>query len=235
MTKALAAISVEAPEDGYRIGRLHMRVVTDPSARSLLGFLRETVEPGTAVHIDGWPSHSQVEGLGYRHEVTVLRDPRVAGQLLLHVRRTASLFKSWWAGTHQRAVSGRHLDYYLDQFRFRFNPRGSRSRGKLFYRLVQHAVDIEPVSYRSVGEAGLVCVRLQRGAVSQCTENRESSDQNLWRLPESGKYRQYIESMPEINTHLRDSADPAGVCDEPLRLGWLGEVARTTATIWNCV
>ena len=53
-------------------------------------------------------------------------------------------------GAHQEAISQEHLDYYLDEFVFRFNRRSSRSRGKLFYRLVQHAVAIEPTPYRSI-------------------------------------------------------------------------------------
>jgi hypothetical protein len=50
-------------------------------------------------------------------------------------------------GTHQGAVSREHLDYYLDEFTFRFNRRASKSRGKLFYRLVQQALAIDPVPY----------------------------------------------------------------------------------------
>ena len=54
------------------------------------------------------------------------------------------------SGTHQGAVRALHLDYYLDEFSFRFNRRTSRSRGKLFYRLVQQAVAIEPAPYASL-------------------------------------------------------------------------------------
>lgn len=150
VTKTLVAIAVEAPEDGSGIGRIRMRVVADASARSLLGFVREAVEPGTTVHTDGSPSYVTLEELGYPHEVTVLRDPKLAAQLLPHVHRIASLLKRWWAGTHQGAISARHLDYYLDEFSFRFNCRKSRSRGKLFYRLVQQAVAIEPTPYHSI-------------------------------------------------------------------------------------
>ena len=37
------------------------------------------------------------------------------------VRRIAALLKRWLLGTHQGAVSAKHLDYYLDEFTFRFN------------------------------------------------------------------------------------------------------------------
>jgi hypothetical protein len=53
-------------------------------------------------------------------------------------------------GTHQGAVSHKHLNHYLDEFTFRFNRRRSKSRGKLFFRLAQQAVSVEPVTRRRI-------------------------------------------------------------------------------------
>ena len=53
-------------------------------------------------------------------------------------------------GTHQGAVSHEHLDYYLDEFAFRFNRRTSRHRGMLFYRLIQQAAAVEAVPYKDM-------------------------------------------------------------------------------------
>jgi hypothetical protein len=53
-------------------------------------------------------------------------------------------------GTHQGAISHEHLDYYLDEFTFRFNRRRSTSRGKLFYRLFEQAVAVGPAPYQSL-------------------------------------------------------------------------------------
>lgn len=78
------------------------------------------------------------------------RTPEAASQLLPRVHRVASLLKRWLLGTHQGAVSAEHLDYYLDEFAFRFNQRTSRSRGKLFYRLLQQAVQLPPTPYRQM-------------------------------------------------------------------------------------
>ena len=50
-------------------------------------------------------------------------------------------------GAHPGSVSDKHLDYYLDEFTFRFNRRHSRARGVLFYRLVQQAAQVAPVPY----------------------------------------------------------------------------------------
>ena len=66
------------------------------------------------------------------------------------VHRVASLLKRWLMGTHQGAVRPDYLDYYLDEFTFRFNRRKSRSRGKLFYRLLQQAVQIGPTTYEQI-------------------------------------------------------------------------------------
>jgi carotenoid cleavage dioxygenase-like enzyme len=66
------------------------------------------------------------------------------------VHRAASLLKRWLLGTHQGAIAHEHLDDYLDEFTFRFNGRTSASRGKLFYRLAQQAVQIEPHTFDSL-------------------------------------------------------------------------------------
>jgi carotenoid cleavage dioxygenase-like enzyme len=61
-----------------------------------------------------------------------------------------ALLKRWLLGTHQGAIGKQHLDDYLDEFTFRFNRRTSRSRGKLFYRLAQQAVQVGPVPFAAL-------------------------------------------------------------------------------------
>jgi hypothetical protein len=53
-------------------------------------------------------------------------------------------------GTHQGSVQANQLDYYLDEYTFRFNRRTSDSRGLLFYRLLEQAVVTEPVTYDQI-------------------------------------------------------------------------------------
>ena len=67
-----------------------------------------------------------------------------------HVHQVVSLLKRWLLGTHHGAVTHEHLDYYLDEFTFRFNRRRSRSRGQLFFRLAQQAVAVDPAPYASL-------------------------------------------------------------------------------------
>ena len=143
--KALVVVAVE--ENGAGIGRIRFRQIPDASAATLNLFLRDSVEPGSVVRTDGWRGYQKVESLGYEHEVIVLKNKKEdASELLPRVHLVISLLKRWLMGTHQGAVSHKHLDYYLDEFTFRFNRRKSMNRGKLFYRLIQQGVAIEPVT-----------------------------------------------------------------------------------------
>jgi len=147
--KALMAVGAE--EDGKAIGRIRMRRITNASAWNLCRFVSQSVEPGSTVHTDGWEGYHGLEAMGYQHEVTVLsRRKESASELLPRVHRVVSLMKRWLAGTHQGAVSHEHLDYYLDEFTFRFNRRTSCYRGKLFFRLLQNAVVIDPAPYKTL-------------------------------------------------------------------------------------
>jgi transposase-like protein/ribosomal protein L37AE/L43A len=140
--KALVVIAVQEGERG--IGRIRMRRVTDASGESLEPAVWEMVEPGSAVRTDGWRGYTGLTELGFKHEV-VRKDPDLGENLLPLVNRVASLLKRWLLGTHQGAVQHSHLEYYLDEFTFRFNRRTSKSRGLLFYRLISQAIDLGPV------------------------------------------------------------------------------------------
>lgn len=138
-------VLVAAQEDGDRIGRIRLRRISDASGKSLGEAVQEMVVPGSIVRTDDWAGYRGLDRLGYTHEV-IRQDASIGENLLPLANRVISLLKRWLLGTHQGAVQTSHLDYYLDEFTFRFNRRTSRSRGKLFYRLVQQAVAIEPVT-----------------------------------------------------------------------------------------
>ncbi len=136
-TESKALIVVAAQEDGNGIGRIRMRRIPDASAESLLPFVEQVIVAGSVVHTDGWLGYLPLEGKGYVHRVTFLRgNKKSPSELMPRVHLVVSLLKRWLLGARQGAVSHEHLDYYLDEFTFRFNRRTSRSRGKLFFRPV---------------------------------------------------------------------------------------------------
>ncbi len=140
--KALVVVAAQEAEKG--IGRIRMRRVADGAGESLEPAVWEMVEPGSVVRTDAWRGYTGLTELGYQHNV-IRKDPDLGNNLLPLANRVASLLKRWLLGTHQGAVQHSHLEYYLDEFTFRFNRRTSKSRGLLFYRLASQAVDQGPV------------------------------------------------------------------------------------------
>ena len=145
-----AIVIVAAQHDGPRkIGRIRMACIPDLTRVTLHRFIAEHVDPGSTVQTDGLPAYGGLAG--YQHQpIVVTGSGKKAHELLPRVHRVVSLWKRWLLGTHQGAIGQDHLNYYLDEFTFRFNRRTSASRGKLFYRLVQQAVQVEPHPYRSL-------------------------------------------------------------------------------------
>ena len=142
------AIEVLQPK-GF--GRVRLRRIASPTIDALLRFVHEHVRPGATVRTDGSPIYARLQGEGFDHEAHIMLGSKApAHQPLPGVHRVAALLKRWLLGTHHGAVDPRHVDYYLDEFTFRFNRRTSRSRGMLFYRLIQQAAVAAPVTYTDI-------------------------------------------------------------------------------------
>lgn len=151
--KALVAIAAEV--NGKGIGRIRMARIEDASASSLRSFVEEGVDPGAIVITDGWEGYEWLSGGGYKHRPRpISASGKTASALLPRVHRVASLLKRWLLGTHQGGVSRDQLEYYLDEFTFRFNRRTSSYRGKLFYRLLQQAVLVRPRPIAELRKSG---------------------------------------------------------------------------------
>lgn len=151
--KVLTAIAVEVHEPrGF--GRCRMAALPDASGPTLFAFLTDNVEPGTRVITDGWKGYEGLSKLGYYHDRRSQRAARLRGDdphaLLPGVHRVASLVKRWLLGTHQGSVGAEHMGSYLSEFVFRFNRRTSRSRGMLFYRVMELAAVHDPVRYHDL-------------------------------------------------------------------------------------
>ena len=148
--KVLVGVAVELQEPrGF--GRCRMGVLSDASASSLERFVTENVEEGSTLVTDGWSSYPRAVRNHYVHQpINVKRSGQPAHVVLPGVHRVASLAKRRILSTHQGSVADPHLQSYLNEFVFRFNRRNSRSRGLLFYRLLELAVDHDPVRYRQL-------------------------------------------------------------------------------------
>lgn len=134
-------------------GRIRIQQIEQGDSANLVPFIKKSVCLGALIHSDGSPSYNKVEECGFVHKKTIHdRSNTPAHESMPGVHRVAALLQRWILGTHQGAVQPGQLDYYLDEFVFRFNRRTSRSRGLLFYRLLQQAAATHPVTYSQVVE-----------------------------------------------------------------------------------
>jgi len=146
--KSLIAVAVEV--QGRKTGRVRMAKISDASSDSLNRFIENNIEQSSTIVTDGWKSYNNLVNMGYLHKIqkAVINDEDE--EVLPNVHRIASLLKRWLLGTHQSYLNKNKLEYYLDEYVFRYNRRTSTSRGLLFLRLIEQAVITEPVSYKEI-------------------------------------------------------------------------------------
>ncbi len=149
-TKTLVIAATECI--GKQIGRVRFKCIPEASGEYLLQFIEENIEPGSTILTDGWTGYSFLaSSQKYKHEIKLISGSgKDAHELLPHVHLVDSLVKRWINGTHQGSISPKYLSYYLDEFAFRFNRKLSTYRGKLFYRLMQQAVDTPPQPFKEI-------------------------------------------------------------------------------------
>lgn len=145
--KSLVLVAAEETPKG--IGRIRLSTISDASGDVLMNAVQQMVSVGSTIRTDGWPGYSGLNGLGYTHLPMSnhnVKNEDVAEQAHL----VASLLKRWLIGTLHGGISHKNLPYYLDEFTFRFNRRTSSSRGKLFLRLIEQALAIDPVPAKTL-------------------------------------------------------------------------------------
>lgn len=142
--KIIVVVATECK--GKQIGRVRFKCIDSASSENLMKFIEDNIAYGSNIITDGWSGYSPLsESKDYKHEKKIISGSNMeAHELLPHVHMVDSLLKRWMLGTHQGRVSSKHLEYYLDEYAFRFNRKLSKHRGKIFYRLIQQAVATSP-------------------------------------------------------------------------------------------
>ena len=142
--KVAVMVAAEKVDGGRRLGRIRLEVAERPATLELVEFAQRMVEPASTIRTDGAQMMRRLGTLGYTHEYTTGYNAPDPTAVLPGVHLVASLLKRWLTGTLHYAVADHQLPYYLDEYTFRFNRRTARSRGLLFYRLLQQAVNTDP-------------------------------------------------------------------------------------------
>ena len=144
LEKILIVVATECL--GKQIGRVRFKCIKIATSENLMKFIEDNIEYGSTVITDGWSGYNPLStSKNYKHEKKSIHGSgQEAHELLPHVHMVDSLLKRWINGTHQGNISSKHLEFYLDEYAFRFNRKSSTHRGKLFFRLMQQAVSSSP-------------------------------------------------------------------------------------------
>lgn len=146
--KTLIVIAVELKGKGA--GRTRLSIIDSASRIQLNEVIRNNIERGSTVITDAWKGYVDVNQMKYKHVIENQTQNLEGEDLLPNVHRIASLLKRWLLGTHQSYLNKGYLEYYLDEFVFRFNRRKSGSRGKLFHTLIYQAMNHEPITFQNL-------------------------------------------------------------------------------------
>ena len=152
-SKSLVAVAVEhraAGEPGEKPipGRSALSVIPDARSESLRGFLRENVQPGSAVLTDRFASYSGLSARGFSHVAIPLGDdPQTAGRFFPWVHITLSNLKRFLLGTHHKPQS-KHLSRYVAEFTYRLNRRWQEAN--LFEQLTRACLSTNTIIYREL-------------------------------------------------------------------------------------
>jgi hypothetical protein len=153
-TKVPVMVAVEKVNGGRRLGRVRLEIAERPATLELVEFAQRMVLPGSTIRTDGAQMMRRLGKLGYTHTYVTGYNAPDPTAVLPGVHLVASLLKRWLTGTLHYAVADHQLGYYLDEYTFRFNRRTARSRGLLFYRLLQQAVNTDPQPLRTLLKPG---------------------------------------------------------------------------------
>ena len=148
--KSIVAIAVELKQPkGF--GRVRLQRLEEATQATLQQFICQNVKEGSVVRTDGSSVYHRINEIGFERDKHVIQgSDEPAHEKLVAVHRVAALVKRWLLGTHQGSVNMEHMDAYLNEYAFRFNRRTSRSRGLLFFRLLELAVKTPPIKYSDV-------------------------------------------------------------------------------------
>lgn len=148
--KILVVIAIELV--GKKTGRVRLSTIENADRIHLNQFIKNNVEHDGSIITDGWKGYVDVKKMKYKHEIQNKKLLLDKEEITPNVHKIASLLKRWLLGTHQNYVSQDYLDFYLDEFSFRYNRRNSKSRGLLFYTLLKQAMSHQPLSKKNMFE-----------------------------------------------------------------------------------
>ena len=112
----------------------------------MIKFIKENISIGSHVNTDKWSGYNNLSEEGYNHIAEKILDYNTEFKGLHNV---VSLIKRWILGTYQGKTSPKHIQWYLEEFMFRFNRRNFNI-GLKFDRLLEYSILHKPLTYKQI-------------------------------------------------------------------------------------
>jgi transposase-like protein len=152
-SKSVVAVAVEHRGPG-KPGRppipgfAALSVLPNAGSKSLDGFLKDKVRPGSHVLTDGWSGYWHVDQNGFAHTAIELsKQDQPAHKLFPWVHITLSNLKRFLLGTHH-TVENKHLKRYVAEFNYRLNRRTMEE--DILTRLLRASLATQTITYKQL-------------------------------------------------------------------------------------
>lgn len=146
--KILVIIAIEIND--WHPWRARLWVIPDASATEINKFIKANIEKWSEVVTDWWKSYNSLTKMWYSRTISDNLKLLDDEWILPNAHQIAALLKRWLLWIHQNYVSHEQLEFYLDEYVFKYNRRKSKSRGLLFKTLIENAMKHEHVSYNEI-------------------------------------------------------------------------------------
>ncbi len=144
--KVVIAVEKKKGKKDEFIGRIRLKVVDSCSSEELTKFVKENVNKDAEIYTDKWTGYNHLGRSGYKHTAEIISDYEVEYKGL---HNTVSLIKRWILGTFQGRTSKEHIQWYLEEYIFRFNRRFWNIVDK-FERAFSLSLAHKPLTYRPI-------------------------------------------------------------------------------------
>lgn len=131
--KKLVSVALEVSVEGH-FGRAYAMKIGDYSSRQLGKIFKAHIDQGATVKTDKWTGYLPIKKAFPLLRQELSDAGRNFKELHLHIMN----IKGWLRGIHHH-VSEKYMQYYLDEFHFRFNRRNSRRT--IFHTLVKYMME----------------------------------------------------------------------------------------------
>ncbi|MBN1472572.1 MAG: IS1595 family transposase [Syntrophaceae bacterium] len=146
--KKRAIVLIAVQKDGNNVAKIKLRRIDNPPSPSVINKATvDFINNGSIIQTDKYYDE-KFTFAGYHH-MCIRESSSIGNNLIPGCEIVAKDIRKWLRKTIRGGFSVNNLDYYLDEFTFRFNNRNN-DRDRLFYKLLEQAVKTEKKTYNNI-------------------------------------------------------------------------------------